>query len=106
MQWKEDKLLITDLVKSRGTHIARQFFHLTPGLKFEWAEGLVKILDGDKTITIITPSVKSDYVIHTEGMITNYSSEFGKYEKKQVLELRTPFCDEDKIHVEIKIEGE
>lgn len=106
MQWKEDKLLITDLVKSRGTHIARQFFHLTPGLKLERAEGLVKILDGDKTITVITPSVKSDYVIHTEGMITNYSSEFGKYEKKQVLELRTPFCDEDKIHVEIKIEGE
>lgn len=106
MQWKDGKLLITDSVKSRGTHTARQFFHLTPGLKFERAVGFVKVLDGDKAIAVITPSVGSDYVIHTEGMITNYSSEFGKYEKKQVLEIRTPFCNEDKIHVEIKIEGE
>ena len=29
--------------------------------------------------------------------------EFGKYEKKQVLEIRTPFKNKGQVHIEIEI---
>lgn len=104
--WKSSrKLEITDRVECRGGHIARQYFHLIPGLKYVGEKNVVRVLDGDQTAAVVKIGRKSSYLIHTEGEITSYAPDFGKYEKKQVLEIRTPFRDTGRIRLEIEIYG-
>lgn len=107
MQWQEDSLLITDTVKCRDAdrHIARQFFHLTPGYRFERDGKNINVIDGGsgEIVVVIVVSEKADLLIHTEGEITVCAREFGKYEKKQVLEVRTVFRQAEQLCTQIKI---
>lgn len=105
MQWQGKNLLILDTVKCHdsGKHIARQFFHLVPGYRFERDGEKVNVLDNDRNVVVIIPPENADLLIHTEGKITTCAREFGKYEKKQVLEIRTIFENIAQLSVNIKI---
>lgn len=102
LEWKKSTLEILDEVKSSGSHIARQFLHLMPGYKYERSTESVNVISGNKIIARIKLPTDSDILIHTEGQITTYAADFGKYEKKDVLEVRTLF--KDSIQLKIKIE--
>lgn len=93
MQWKGNALLILDTVECRDSdrHIARQFFHLAAGYCFEQDGRNVNVLSNNKKIAVIIPPENADLLIHSEGEITTCARDFGKYEKKQVLEIRTFF---------------
>lgn len=93
MSWKDNALVIVDDIRSSdaGRHMARQFFHLVSEYRFERMEDGVKVLHGEKPIAVLKTQENADILIHKEGQITVYAPEFGKYEKKQVLEIRMPF---------------
>ena len=101
LQWKRNKLIITSTVKSNGSHIARQFFHLAPGMKYQWYDGTMRVVDGEKVIAKIRGFY--NYLIHIDGILTNYAKDFGSYENKQVLEICTPFDDVARLNIEIEI---
>lgn len=94
------------IAHDNGSHIARQFLHLAPGYHYERSEKKVLVKDGSDTIASVKLPVESDYLIHKEGVITNYAEEFGEYKRKEVLEIRTPFEDKLCSKVEIEIEAE
>lgn len=93
LQWQSNTLLIYDEISTKrtGKHIARQFLHLSPGLRYERKAGLIRVFDNERISAIIRVTDISDCLIHREGQITAYAREFGRYEKKEVLEIRTPF---------------
>lgn len=105
MRWKAGGLIIADTVKCADSdrHIARQFFHLAPGCHFERDGRNLKVIHNNRDIAVLTPPDNTDLLIHTEGQITACAWDFGKYDKKQVLEIRTPFEKEVQISVLIKI---
>lgn len=102
----ENRLFITDdfTVHRKGRHIARQFFHIAPGYSYERKGKTVAVKKGTEGIALISLPDVCDYLIHTEGMITNYAEDFGKYECKQVLEIRTIFEDKLRSKIEIRLE--
>lgn len=104
LQWKQNTLEILDEVRSNGSHIARQFFHLAPGYKYKRDEASVSVAAGNKVVARIKLPTESDFLIHTEGQITSYAEDFGKYEKKDVLEVRTPFIDSTQLKIEIEMQ--
>ncbi len=105
LKLNNEELNITDQVLCKGQHILRQFFHLVPGLKYIRGENGIGAADEDGNIILqFTIPGTSDYLIHTEGAITNFAEDFGLIEHKQVLEIRTPF--KDKARIEIVITGE
>lgn len=104
MKWKQNTLEILDEVKSNGSHIARQFFHLAPGYKYKRDAASVSVAAGNKVVARIKLPTDSDFLIHTEGQITSYAEDFGKYEKKDVLEVRTPFVDSAWLKIEIEMQ--
>ena len=105
--WQKDGLVITDDVKCRDSdrHIARQFFHLAPGYKLKRDGKKINVVSGDKSIAVIVLPEKADFLIHKEGQITEYAGDFGAYERKQVLEVRTPFVNIVKINILIRTDG-
>lgn len=105
LRWTGKKLAIMDSVQSSGGHIARQYLHLVPGLKYKCDEDLVRVMDGEKSVATVKIGKKSIYLIHTEGEITNFASDFGEYEKKQVLEIQTSFKNKGRFKLEIDIDG-
>lgn len=104
LKWKNHTLEIFDEVKSSGNHIARHFLHLAPGYKYERDTISVNVLSGNKVVARIKLPSDSDILIHTEGQITTYAADFGKYEKKDVLEVRTPFEDGARLKIEIEMQ--
>ncbi len=106
LQWKGSSLFITDdiICTDMELHTARQFFHLAPGYQYEWDGGYIRVTEADVTVAEIAVQ-SSDICIHKDGVITAYAGEFGKYEHKQVLEIRTPFQKSIRITTEIKITG-
>ena len=98
------KLKITDQAASNGFHTARQFFHLVPGYRYERADFGVRVKnkDGELVLKIIIPD-SSEILIHTKGEITNYAKEFGLFEHKEVLEIRTRFENRIRINLTIDI---
>lgn len=93
IRWRDGTLFITDDMKSTdgGRHMARQFFHLAPGCRFERTGDGVNVFNGERLIATLRPQENADLLIHGEGSIAVCAPEFGRYEKKQVLEVRTPF---------------
>lgn len=103
LRWKNHTLEISDEVKSSGDHIARQFLHLVPGYQFVRDAISVNVVSDHKVVARITFPADSDILIHTEGQITTYAADFGKYEKKDVLEVRTPFKDNARLKIEVEM---
>ncbi len=100
----DDKgIAFKDQAISRGSHILRQFFHLMPGYGYKRSADSVDIRNqsGETVLRLLLPAT-SDFLIHTEGLITNYAGEFGKMEHKEVLEVRTPFTDKCKVCMKIE----
>lgn len=93
LKWEDNCLIVTDKVKSIDSegHIVRQFFHLAPVYHFERCGKNVYVLNKDEIIATVRVPQNSDYLIHNEGRMTAYAKDFGRYEKKQVLEIRTYF---------------
>lgn len=109
IKWiSEKRLVFLDdfIAHDKGIHIARQFLHLAPGYHYERSEKKVLVKDGSDTIASVKLPVESDYLIHKEGVITNYAEDFGGYKRKEVLEIRTLFENKFCSKVEIKIEAE
>lgn len=109
IKWISEKrfVFLDDFIAhDKGIHIARQFLHLTPGYHYERSEKKVLVKDGSDTIASVKLPVESDYLIHKEGVITNYAEDFGEYKRKEVLEIRTLFENKFCSKVEIKIEAE
>ena len=106
LKWKNDRILvIRDEWKAShtGRHMARQFLHLAPELCYRRNRGHIEVWEGNKQRAAIWLPSGSDYLIHTEGLLTNYAEDFGAYRKKQVLEIRTPFQDKSQSQIEIEI---
>lgn len=61
--------------------------------------------DGN-VLTIMKLPYDSDYLIHKDGIFTNYAEDFGRYDHKEVLEIRTPFKNKLRLNVEIEIKVE
>lgn len=109
LQWEqENRLVITDIFKAHDgrKHIARQFLHLAPGYRYEYLEGRMLVKKGDRTVAVVSISSDSDYKVHTDGLITNYAEDFGRYDHKQVLEIRTRFEGKIQLRIEIEIQKE
>ena len=64
------------------------------------------MLEGNTQRAVIQLPIECDYLIHTEGMLTTYAEDFGAYQKKEVLEIRTPFEDRVRLKLEIEVTGE
>lgn len=106
IQWQENSLIISDDIKCRdsGRHVARQFFHLAPGYRYERDGRNIKIINSDnKWIADMILPEDVDLLIHTDGQITTYAGDFGEYGKKQVLEVRMPFEKAVTLNIEIRI---
>lgn len=106
IKWKNEKtLVITDdfKVHDTGKHKARQFLHLAPGYQYEQNGKQIKVREGKELKAIVRIPTGCDYLIHTEGTITFYAEDFGKYQKKQVLEIQTLFWDNVQLQIEIEI---
>lgn len=108
IQWQKNNLTILDTLKCKDSdrHTVRQFFHLTPDYHFEQDEGKIRVIGSDSEIAGIVLPVGAETVIHTEGPITTYAQDFGKYEKKQVLEVRIPFERSARLNICIEIMGQ
>lgn len=107
LKWNNDKTLaITDAFKSHDAeaHIARQFLHLAPGYRYERKGKQINVMEGQALRAIVKIPAESDYLIHTEGSLTAYAEDFGRYQKKQVLEIRTQFRDKVQLQIEIEIQ--
>lgn len=127
LRWKAgNRLLIIDgfKVHDSGTHVAREFFHLAPEYEYIPVNQMVcqqdslagmpfcrhgrsghRILIKSKGRTAASIRIPegSSCQIHQEGALTVYAEDFGRYEKKQVLEICTPFEDRIQIYLEIEI---
>lgn len=105
MKWKEKTLCIQDKIvcKDGEKHISRLFFHIAPNYVFERDGNCIKVVENGKMIAEMLTNTDADYLVHKDGDITKYAPEFGRYETKQVLEIRTPFIKEVDINTEIKI---
>lgn len=111
LKWKKGNknvLEIKDDFKAcdTGKHLARQFLHLAPGLCYKRNEKQIEVLEGNMQRAVIQLPIECDYLIHTEGMLTTYAEDFGAYQKKEVLEIRTPFEDRVRLKLEIEVTGE
>lgn len=107
LKWNNDKTLaITDAFRSRDAeaHTARQFLHLAPGYRYERKGKQINVMEGQALRAIVKIPAESDYLIHTEGSLTAYAEDFGRYQKKQVLEIRTQFRDKVQLQIEIEIQ--
>ena len=105
LRWEKDQtLLITDVFKAqdRKTHVARQFLHLAPGCHYERNGKQIDVMEGKELLAVIKLPKGCDDLIHTQGLLTAYAEDFGEYQKKQVLEIRTHF--QDKVHIQMEIE--
>ncbi len=105
MAWKGSVLQITDVIRShkKGVCTARQFFHLAPGYHYERKGHVTAVSDGNRIIAEITAPGFSDIKIHTDGPLTAYAGEFGKIEKKEVLEICMQFEGSIRLDAAIKI---
>ncbi|MCI8417896.1 MAG: hypothetical protein HFI33_10475 [Lachnospiraceae bacterium] len=104
--WKNERtLVIRDEWRAyhTGRHMARQFLHLGPDFCYRRNGSQIEVWEGKRQWAVIWLPAKSDYLIHTEGQLTNYAENFGEYGKKQVLEIRTPFQDKAWSQIEIEI---
>lgn len=105
MKWKEKTLCIQDkiLCKDGEKHISRLFFHVAPNYVFERDKNCIRVVENGKMIAEMPTNTDADYLVHKDGDITKYAPKFGRYETKQVLEIRTPFIKEVDINTEIRI---
>lgn len=105
LELREGKLVITDSlrVRGKGTHTARQFFHLVPGLHYRQDGRQVKVMDGGKEIASILMPKGTCAAIHTEGLLSNYAKDFGEYGHKEVLEVMARLQAKARIQIVIKI---
>lgn len=106
LKWINDKaLVVTDDFKAHDArrHVARQFLHLAPGLRYEWDGRKIAVMEGKRLRAVVRLPEKCESQIHKEGLLTVYAEEFGLYQKKQVLEIRTPFQGKVRSRIEIRI---
>lgn len=116
IQWddKGSRLSITDqfLAHDSGLHTARQFFHLAPGWRYEKQDTgaekdavpkQIRIWDETCLRAVLTVPPGSRCYIYRSGTITDYAQDFGLYQKKQVLEIRTKFERSIRLRVSVKI---
>jgi hypothetical protein len=108
LKWKsgnENVLVIRDDVSACDTerHIVRQFLHLAPGCRYRRSGEQIEVLEEEALRAVIKLPAKCDYLIHGEGVLTNYAEDFGEYRKKEVLEIRTPFQGKVRLRIEIEL---
>lgn len=105
MWWRRNRLVIQDDIRScdRAPHTARHFFHLTPGYRYVRMEDGVMIFRNNEAVAKIRLQALSVFRIHTKGRLTAYAEDFGRYERKEVLEVRTRFQDGIRLNIEIEI---
>lgn len=127
LRWKaQNRLIIIDDFRARdpGMHVAREFLHLAPEYEYIPVNQMacqpdsmtatpacghgrsgnrILIKSKGRTAASILIPEGSGYQIHREGALTVYAEDFGRYEKKQVMEICTPFEGRIQICLEIEI---
>lgn len=106
INFTEENIVITDCVqaKDKKKHEVRQFFHIVPDYHYVMDnEGQVSVWHGADKLADIRIPAESRGVIHKEGEICAFARDFGRLEKKEVLEIRTPFEKAVEICVHIKL---
>lgn len=108
LRWKkenENVLVIRDDIGAcdKERHMARVFLHLAPGYCYKRDGKKIAVLEGEAVRAVIKLPAKCDYLIHKEGMMTNYAEDFGEYQKKEVLEIRAQFEGRVQLKLEIEI---
>lgn len=106
LKWIKGKtLIITDDLKAHetGRHISKQFLHLAPELCYVWNGKQIEVVEGRKLWAVIRFPEKCEILLHREGPLTIYAEDFGAYQKKQVLEIRTVFQEKIRLRIEIEI---
>lgn len=104
---------ITDCIAAndKQRHCARQFFHIDPQYRYVDGGdgrgcvrdvGIIPKKEPDKKLAVIRIPTGSRGVIHREGDICLFAQDFGRIEKKEVLEIRTPF--EQSVTIQIRIQ--
>lgn len=102
----EKTLKITDhvLACDRKEHVARQFFHLHPDFCFITDTARrISVWDGRKRQAVIHIPPGSTGIIHREGDTCFFAQDFGKLERKEVLEIRTAFVKRVGVTVMIQL---
>lgn len=84
IELKDGQLGICDWVCGH----AQAYLHLASGYRYEQTGRIVRILDANGSMVgeVITETADA-LVLHTDGEICLYAPEFGRFEKKQVLEI-------------------
>ncbi len=105
MAWAGSELQITDYVRSckKGICTARQFFHLAPGYHYQKKGHVIAVHSDSGIVAEIAVPRNMEIKIHTEGALTAFAGEFGKYEKKEVLETAIQFERSIRLYAAIKI---
>lgn len=105
----EKMLKIMDhvLACDRKEHVARQFFHLHPNCRFvaDTAQR-ISVWGGGKRQAVIHIPPGSTGIIHREGDICFFAQDFGKLERKEVLEIRTAFVKRVGVTVVVEVMAE
>ncbi len=108
VKWEHSRrtLVITDRIRAgdKKMHTARQFFHLAPEYSYRTEGNRIHIMEGKCCRAVMRIPAESRYQIHRNGEITLYAEDFGRYEKKQVLEIRTRFEGSIRLQTEIEMD--
>ena len=102
MELMENRVEITDCVIAGDwkKHYARQFFHIASGYSFIIdSERKISVWDDSKKLAVINISAESKWRIHRKGYICSLAQDFGELERKEVLEIRTPFIKRIQMQV-------
>lgn len=99
----ENKILIRDRVKTSYNQSVRSFLHLAPGLSIQRQDKGIFLVTNrkDNLVCRISSYNIENSKIHKEGILTNYSEEFGHLDKKNAIEL---IWNSSSNYNEIKIE--
>lgn len=80
-------LKVTDRIKCKKICKVKSFLHISPEYSVKAAKDLVIVEKDKNQVCLIRPN-NCDYLIHTDGVITNYSPEFGLLLHSTVIEFQ------------------
>lgn len=97
---------ITDhiVANDHKAHCARQFLHIAAEYYYASDDGQhVLVRNDDTNLAVISVPAGSSYVIHREGELCCLAQDFGRLQKKEALEIRTPFVKQTGIRIMIDL---
>lgn len=106
LRWEGDCLSVEDAAVAHGGggHLFRIFFHLAPGFRYEEAGcGRVLVRRGDVDVGEVMVPRDCSIAIHRDGKLACCAEDFGRYRRKEVLEVRKEFRGRVRLETRIRI---